>query len=144
MVRISHCISLSNHQVVHLKNMQFYFLIINLGGNKNKTVKKEKKKRKKMDLTENQTAIMTQDWNFHYETYYLPAIYWFFFANPSFSNSWKEWEKTIHIPNYWNEKGKLSSLLLIGYTTSNISLNLLGPQFLHLKKGRDCHRSVTL
>lgn len=45
MVRISHCISLSNHQVVHLKNMQFYFLIINLGGNKNKTVKKEKKKK---------------------------------------------------------------------------------------------------
>jgi len=25
--------------------MQFYFLIINLGGNKNKTVKKEKKKK---------------------------------------------------------------------------------------------------
>ena len=59
-VRISHCISISNHQVVHLKNMQFYFLIINLGGNKNKSIK-GKKKRKKMDLTENQTAIMTQD-----------------------------------------------------------------------------------
>ena len=45
-VRISHCISISNHQVVHLKNMQFYFLIINLGGNKNKSIKGKKKERK--------------------------------------------------------------------------------------------------
>ena len=46
-----------------------------------------------MDLTENQTAIMTQDWNFHYETYYLPAIYWFFFANLRLATAEKSGKK---------------------------------------------------